>query len=80
MRIHAFLFWVLPIVPFYDKFNHMALSPELLEILRCPKCKSRVELKEDKSSLKCSNAECSLVYPIRDDIPVMLIDEATVEK
>ncbi|MBC7900307.1 MAG: Trm112 family protein [Saprospiraceae bacterium] len=58
----------------------MAISPELLEILRCPKCKSEVELKEDQSGLKCTNAECSLVYPIRDEIPVMLIDEATVEK
>jgi uncharacterized protein YbaR (Trm112 family) len=58
----------------------MALSPELLEILRCPKCKSEVELKPDNTALKCTNADCSLVYPIRDDIPVMLIDEATVEK
>jgi uncharacterized protein len=58
----------------------MALSPELLNILRCPKCKSEVELKTDKPALKCINPDCSLVYPIRDDIPVMLIDEATVEK
>ena len=63
-----------------DKFNDMALSPELLEILRCPKCKSEVALKDDQTALKCTNPECSLVYPIRDDIPVMLIDEATVEK
>jgi uncharacterized protein YbaR (Trm112 family) len=58
----------------------MALSPELLEILRCPKCKSEVRLKDDKSALKCVNPECALVYPIRDEIPVMLIDEATTEK
>jgi uncharacterized protein YbaR (Trm112 family) len=58
----------------------MALSPELLEILRCPKCKCEVDLKSDGSALKCTNEECSLVYPVRDDIPVMLIDEATVEK
>ncbi len=57
----------------------MAVSPELLEILRCPKCKAEVELKEDKSGLKCTNSECNLVYPIRDDIPVMLVDEAKVE-
>ena len=57
----------------------MAISPELLEILRCPKCKSEVELKPDNSGLKCLSPECSLVYPIRDDIPVMLIDEATIE-
>lgn len=58
----------------------MAISPELLEILRCPKCKSKVELKEDKSGLKCTNTECALVYPIRDEIPVMLIEEAKAEK
>ena len=57
----------------------MAISPELLEILRCPKCKSKVELKEDQSGLRCTNSECRLVYPIRDEIPVMLVDEAKVE-
>lgn len=57
----------------------MAISPELLEILRCPKCKSKVELKADQSGLKCVNPECNLVYPIRDEIPVMLIEEAKVE-
>jgi hypothetical protein len=58
----------------------MAVSPELIEILRCPKCKSKVEPKNDGTALKCTNHDCALVYPIRDDIPVMLIDEATVEK
>jgi uncharacterized protein len=57
----------------------MAISPELLEILRCPKCKSEVELKPDGSGLKCVNQECRLVYPIKEDIPVMLVDEAKVE-
>jgi uncharacterized protein YbaR (Trm112 family) len=55
----------------------MAISQDLLEILACPACKSKVELKADGSALKCG--ECKRVYPIRDDIPVMLIDEATVE-
>lgn len=58
----------------------MAISPELLEILRCPKCKSTVEIKDDKSGLKCTNAECALVYPIRDEIPVMIVEEAKSEK
>ena len=40
-------------------------------------CKAKVELKPDGSALKC--VECQRVYPIRDDIPVMLIDEATIE-
>jgi uncharacterized protein YbaR (Trm112 family) len=55
----------------------MAISKELLEILVCPFCKGDLELKADSSGLKCLN--CRRVYPIRDDIPVMLIDEATIE-
>lgn len=55
----------------------MALSQDLLEILACPACKAKVELKPDASALKC--VECKRVYPIRDDIPIMLIDEATIE-
>ena len=48
------------------------ISKELLDILACPLCKKGVELKEDK--LVCP--ECGRRYPIKDDIPVMLIDEA----
>ena len=55
----------------------MTISQDLLEILACPACKAKVELKQDGSGLKC--VSCKRVYPIRDDIPVMLIDEATVE-
>jgi uncharacterized protein YbaR (Trm112 family) len=55
----------------------MAISEDLLEILACPACKAKVELKADGSSLKC--VACRRVYPIRDDIPVMLVDEATIE-
>ena len=55
----------------------MAISQDLLEILACPACKSKVELKSDGSGLK--SQECKRVYPIRDDIPVMLIDEAVIE-
>ena len=58
----------------------MAVSSELLEILVCPKCKTKVGLKPNGKGLKCTNAECGLVYPIKDDIPVMLVEEATVEK
>jgi hypothetical protein len=56
---------------------YMAVSQDLLEILACPACKANVELKPDGNALKC--VECNRVYPIRDDIPVMLIDEATIE-
>jgi uncharacterized protein YbaR (Trm112 family) len=56
----------------------MPINPELLEILRCPKCRSKVKIDKEQTSLTCENAECRLVYPIRDEIPVMLVDEATV--
>lgn len=72
--------FVLPASFFTLKLMIMAISPELLEILRCPKCKEKVETTADESGLKCVNPECALVYPIRDDIPVMLVEEATVEK
>ena len=55
----------------------MAISKDLLDILACPACKAKVELIADGSGLKC--VECRRVYPIRDDIPVMLIDEAKIE-
>jgi len=58
----------------------MSVSAELVEILRCPKCKSKVTLNTDESGLTCNNEECRLVYPVRDEIPVMLIDEATPAK
>jgi uncharacterized protein YbaR (Trm112 family) len=61
-----------------QRYYLMAISQDLLEILACPACKAKVELKPDGSALKC--VECHRVYPIRDDIPVMLIDEATVEE
>jgi uncharacterized protein len=55
----------------------MAISQDLLEILACPACKAKVELTADSSGLKC--VECKRVYPIRDEIPVMLVDEAVIE-
>ncbi len=50
------------------------LDKELMEILACPKCKGKVEYNDAKDGLVCP--ACKLEYPIRDDIPVMLIDEA----
>ena len=55
----------------------MAVSKELLDILACPLCKTPVKLTSDGHGLKCST--CRRVYPIRDDTPVMLVDEARVE-
>jgi hypothetical protein len=54
------------------------VSDRLLEILACPVCKVKVELKADGSGLKC--IQCKRVYPIRDEIPVMLVDEAAIEE
>jgi uncharacterized protein len=56
----------------------MAVSKDLLEILVCPVCKATVQMKPDQSGLKC--VQCHRVYPIRDDIPVMLVDEAKIEE
>ncbi len=61
----------------YTERSEMAISKELLDILVCPLDKAALELKPDGSGLKCT--QCRRVYPIRDDIPVMLIDEATIE-
>ena len=50
------------------------LNEELLAILACPACKTRVTLVAD-SWLVCQNQECRRKYPIRDEIPIMLIEE-----
>ena len=55
----------------------MSVAPELLAILVCPKCKGELEYREHESSLICP--ACRLRYAVRDDIPVMLVDQATVE-
>jgi len=51
------------------------LSPQLLALLACPKCKGTLDPSDDHAALLCRS--CRLAYPVRDDIPVMLIDEAT---
>lgn len=53
------------------------IDPELLEILACPECKTPVAPVHDGRGLKCE--QCRRVYPIKDDIPVMLLDEATID-
>jgi uncharacterized protein YbaR (Trm112 family) len=52
----------------------MSLSQRLLDVLVCPRCKGELEYREAESVLIC--AACSLRYPVRDDIPIMLADEA----
>lgn len=55
----------------------MAIDPELLKILACPFCKEDVKLTADDKALKC--VKCHRIYPINDDIPIMLIEEATID-
>ncbi len=62
----------------WSRLALMAIHPDLLEILACPVCKTPVELVRDGAGLKC--AQCKRVYPVRDDIPIMLPEEATIEE
>jgi uncharacterized protein YbaR (Trm112 family) len=52
----------------------MAVKKELLDILACPKCKGDIYLNDQEDGLICDT--CKLLYEIRDEIPIMLIDEA----
>lgn len=54
----------------------MPIRKELLEILACPACRGKIVHDEDNDTLNCSS--CKRIYPIRDDIPVMLVEEATM--
>jgi LSD1 subclass zinc finger protein len=53
------------------------IAKELLEILVCPACKQALEYRQTPESLKC--VSCHRVYRVKDDIPIMLVDEATIE-
>jgi uncharacterized protein YbaR (Trm112 family) len=54
----------------------MVIPKYAMDILVCPICKTRLELLGDESGLKCLT--CRRVYPVRDDIPVMMPDEAKI--
>lgn len=57
----------------------MSVKQELLDVLACPKCKGDIRLSKDSKYIVCD--KCKLLYEIREDIPIMLIDEAKqVEK
>ena len=56
----------------------MGIDKKLLEILACPSCKGDIKEVEGGNGLKC--VKCGLVYPVRDGIPIMLIDEAKKDK
>lgn len=52
----------------------MSLNKALLDILVCPQCKGELQLEDDERGLRCE--ACRLLYAIRDDIPIMLVEEA----
>jgi uncharacterized protein len=58
-------------------YNAHMIPQDLLDILVCPVCKKPLQLKETGESLKCT--ECRRVYPVRDNIPILLVDEAVTE-
>jgi len=57
----------------------LPITAEFIETFSvvCPACRGRVVLKEDASGIKCT--ECRRVYPIRNDIPALIVEEATIE-
>jgi len=58
-------------------YNRVMIAKDLLEILVCPACKMALEYRQNPESLKCT--QCRRVYAVKDDIPIMLVDEATIE-
>lgn len=54
----------------------MHIEPSMLEILACPNCHSPLRVDDAANELVCTDSACGLAYPVRDDIPVLLIDEA----
>ena len=54
----------------------MQLTPEFLAIAACPACHAKFAVDYDAQELVCTNQSCGLAYPVRDNIPVLLIDQA----
>ena len=55
----------------------MAIDHKILSVLACPSCKADIKLTSDEKGLKC--VQCHRVYPIKEEIPIMLIEEASIE-
>lgn len=66
-----------PVVNRLSYNAQIMIAKDLLQILVCPACKQALEYRENPESLKCK--QCHRVYAVKDDIPIMLIDDATVE-
>jgi uncharacterized protein YbaR (Trm112 family) len=62
--------------PDFGRETFMKIDGWLLDILACPNCHSPLRVDDDASELVCTNAACGLAYPVRDDIPVLLVEEA----
>jgi len=58
-------------------YNAPMIAKDLLEILVCPACKQPLEYRQSPENLKCH--QCHRVYAVKDDIPILLIDEAKIE-
>ena len=56
----------------------MAVPQFLLDVLVCPLCKAPLEMVQGETGLKC--VQCKRVYPIRNDIPIMMADQAQIEE
>jgi len=54
----------------------MNIDADLLTILACPACRSPLRVEEAAAELVCTNPACGLAYPVREDIPVLLVEEA----
>ena len=54
----------------------MKIDDWLLDILACPQCHAPLRADDEASELVCTNPDCGLAFPVRDDIPVLLLDEA----
>jgi uncharacterized protein YbaR (Trm112 family) len=65
-------YWNGDVVQFSDM-----IAKDLLEMLVCPACKQELEYRTNPESLKCTH--CHRIYAVKDDIPIMLVDEATIE-
>ncbi len=69
---------VRPYASITPRYNRAAMiSQDLLDMLVCPVCKKPVVLNANGAGLKCG--ECRRIYPIQDDIPIMLVDAATID-
>jgi uncharacterized protein YbaR (Trm112 family) len=51
------------------------IDPRLLEVVACPQCRSTMDA-TDEDSMTCTDPDCRLVYPVREGVPVLLVDEA----